>query len=158
MSFFQIGQTVDVCLSLDEFPLRCDENGFARPFDSSDYVLKPGPRPSSSGAQSSKETEHYATDESVWRPGKIVFIGDNPDTGEWELIVESRRTIDPRHPEKLTYQGLWGDTDPCYFTFKDNQLDKVRIPPEIQFLRLVHQEEQMKEVGQVSTTYLYQHP
>ena len=154
MSYFQIGQTVDVCLELDEPPLRI-ENGINVP---PAYKVNSGPRPSSSGAQSSTETEHYTTSVFVWRPGKIVFIGDNPDTGEWELIVESRCTIDPRHPGRLTMQSVWGDTDPCYYTFKDNELDKVRIPPEIQFLRLAHQEEQMEEVGQVSTTYLNQHP
>jgi hypothetical protein len=154
MSFFQIGQTVDVCLELDEPPLRTENGAIVPPA----YKVNPGPRPSSSGAQSSTETEHYTTSVFVWKPGKIVFIGDNPDTGEWELIVESRRTIDPRHPEKLTEQGLCGDADPCYFIFKDHELDKVRIPPEIQFRRLVQQAEEMEEVGQVTTTYLYQHP
>ena len=76
--------------------------------------------------------------------------------GEWELIVKSRCTIDPCDPERLTYEGAWGDTDPFYYTFKENQLHKIRIPAETQLWLALEQEEMQKE--QISTTYLYQNP
>ena len=64
----------------------------------------------------------------VWRPGIIVFIGDNPDTGEWELIVECKYTFDPRLGDRLTVQSVWGDTDTCHHSFSKNQLEEVRVP------------------------------
>ena len=66
----------------------------------------------------------------VWRPGIIVFIGDNPDTGDYEVIVKCTSTLNPRDGDDLTLESVWGIQDERRYSFSADDIaeGQLRVP------------------------------
>ena len=62
--------------------------------------------------EAGKDTVAY-----VWRWGDIVFIGNNPTTGDYEVIVCCLCTLDPRDGDNLTLESVWGMQDERHYTY-----------------------------------------
>ena len=67
----------------------------------------------------------------VWMPGVIVFTGMNPDTGDWEVIVQCTCTLNPRDGDELTLESVWGMQDVRRFSYSAEDIaeGQLRVPP-----------------------------
>ena len=67
----------------------------------------------------------------VWRPGIIAFTGNNPDTGDYEVIVRCTCTLNPRDGDELTLESVWGVQDERCFSLseEDSAEGQLRVPP-----------------------------